>query len=199
MGNRQGLRGAVGMPDPAWARSFSSTDDACRTVRTIRLFCSDSCESCLRVMSMSAPVWAQPPLPRARYRTAGPGTGSSVPSPVVFRTALRERRAVERDGHPCPHLGWVTVLGVQDVLDPLLRAVRTSGTKKSCERRVVHAPSAHSPRPPVLRPPGCCRLPGGPSPLRARPFEGDVFLASCATMRSRPAAVVMPLGGRAVP
>jgi hypothetical protein len=39
----------------------------------------------------------------------------------------------------------------------------------------------------------------GPSPLRARPFEGDIFLASCATVRSRPAAVVMSLGGRAVP
>ncbi len=62
---------------------------------------------------MSAPVWAQPPLLRARCRTAGPGTGSSVPSPVVFRTALRERRAVERDGRPCPHLGWAAVLGVQ--------------------------------------------------------------------------------------
>lgn len=93
----------------------------------------------LRVMSMAPPVWAQPPLPRARCRTAGPGTGSSVPSPVVFRTALRERRAVERDGHPCPHLGRVAVLGVQTcwILSSERYGLRG-------ERAVVHAPSAHS-------------------------------------------------------
>lgn len=51
---------------------------------------------------------AQSSLPHGRT-----GTGSSVSSPVVFRTALRERRAVERDGHPCPHPGWVAALGVQ--------------------------------------------------------------------------------------
>ncbi|MGW0631441.1 hypothetical protein [Streptomyces sp. NPDC002758] len=45
--------------------------------------------------------------------SAGPGTGSSVPSFVVFRTALRERHAVQPDERPCPHLGSVAAIGVQ--------------------------------------------------------------------------------------
>lgn len=77
----------------------------------------------------------QSPLPHS----AGPGTDSSVPSPVVSRTALRERRTVERDRHPCPHLGWVAVLGVQTcwILGSGLYGLRG-------KRRVVYAPSAHS-------------------------------------------------------
>lgn len=54
---------------------------------------------------MSAPVWAQLPLSRARCCAAGPGTGSSVPSPVVVRTTPWKRRAVGRDGRACISAG----------------------------------------------------------------------------------------------
>jgi hypothetical protein len=45
--------------------------------------------------------------------SAGQRAGSSVSSPLVLRTALREPHAVEPDERPCPYLGSVAALGVQ--------------------------------------------------------------------------------------